>query len=212
DDGTRVSWFSVRSEGAHLMAKDFTTGQQSDLVTVRRTLPQSADISADGQRIAYTSTTPSTQETFVIPFSGGTPEKVCDACTIRDWSGPSALLVSNPADPPPGATYLLDLASHSRRQIGPMTAPARGFPDGRWLAAYSPPGTRGPDGRSPPNIYVKPILPDRSAVYGDLIEVSPPNSGGYLVDVAPDGATLFFLSSTDGFHCIWAQRIDPATK
>ena len=30
--------------------------------------------------------------------------------------------------------------------------------------------------------------------------------------VAPDGATLFFVSNRDGFHCIWAQKLEPATK
>src|SRR5215470_1630857 len=57
-----------------------------------------------------------------------------------------------------------------------------------------------------------PILPDRSAADGDRIDITSTDSGDYLVDVAPDGATLFFLSPRDGFHCIWAQRIDPATK
>jgi hypothetical protein len=29
---------------------------------------------------------------------------------------------------------------------------------------------------------------------------------------SPDGATLYFLSDRDGFRCIWAQRLNPATK
>jgi len=162
----------------------------------------------DGRRIAYTSTTPSTQQGFVIPFSGGTPEKVCGPCTIRDWSGPNELLFSKDADPPPGGLYLLDLASRTERKIAPVTAPARGLPDGRWWAGYfaTTPGS------SFPGVYVMPILPDRPAAQSDLIAITPNDSGDYLVDVAPDGATLFFLSNRDGFHCMWSQKLDPATK
>ena len=29
---------------------------------------------------------------------------------------------------------------------------------------------------------------------------------------SPDGNTLYFLSRRDGFACIWAQPLDPATK
>ena len=29
---------------------------------------------------------------------------------------------------------------------------------------------------------------------------------------SPDGKLLYFLSERDGFRCIWAQRLDPATK
>ncbi|HLN23978.1 MAG TPA: hypothetical protein VK558_08355, partial [Patescibacteria group bacterium] len=211
DDGNRVAWFSVRSDDVHLMSKDLTTGQRTDLATVRRTRPLAEDISADGLRVAYTATTdtPPTQKGFVIPFSGGTPEEVCEPCTVRDWAGPNALLVSKDADPPPGAIYLLNLASRASRRIGPWLAPARGFPDGRWWAAY---GEGAPAGSRPvPNIYVMPILPDRSSTPGDRISVSE-DFRDYLVDVAPDGATLFFLSPRDGFHCIWAQKLDTVTK
>jgi hypothetical protein len=29
---------------------------------------------------------------------------------------------------------------------------------------------------------------------------------------SPNGAMLYFLSDRDGFRCVWAQRLDPATK
>ena len=29
---------------------------------------------------------------------------------------------------------------------------------------------------------------------------------------SPDGNLLYFLSSRDGFLCLWAQRLDPSTK
>ncbi len=29
---------------------------------------------------------------------------------------------------------------------------------------------------------------------------------------APGGALLYFLSERDGFRCIWARKLDPATK
>jgi Tol biopolymer transport system component len=207
EDGTRMAWYSVRSEEAHLMARDLTTGREIDLITVRRARPMAADISADGQRIAYTSRTSTAAEGagFLIPFGGGTPEKVCDPCTVRDWAGANALLVSNA-----NAMYVTDVTSHKQRQIASAVAPARGFPDGRWWAGYMPQGAL-PASMRAPSIYVTPILPDRPAAIGDMIPITPGAAGDYLVDVAPDGATLFFLSPRDGFHCIWAQKLAPAT-
>jgi Tol biopolymer transport system component len=29
---------------------------------------------------------------------------------------------------------------------------------------------------------------------------------------SPDGNTAYFISQRDGYHCIWAQRLEPATK
>jgi hypothetical protein len=29
---------------------------------------------------------------------------------------------------------------------------------------------------------------------------------------APSGNLLYFISQRDGFHCIWAQRLDPTSK
>jgi Tol biopolymer transport system component len=214
EDGTRMTWFSVRSGEAHLMAKDLTTGQQTDLATVPRSRPLAEDISADGQRVAYCAitSTPPTQKVFVIPFSGGTPQQVCDGCVLRDWSGPAALLVSKDLGPASGSLDLLDLTTRTRRQVFPGVAPARGFPDGRWWASYMPQGGMGPFSLSAPAIFVVPILPQRSSTLADEVPITRNEFGDYLVDVAPDGATLVFLSPRDGFHCIWAQKLDPGTK
>jgi hypothetical protein len=43
----------------------------------------------------------------------------------------------------------------------------------------------------------------------------PLTEGRYWDDVprwSPDGALVYFISDRDGFRCIWARRVDPATK
>jgi hypothetical protein len=45
-------------------------------------------------------------------------------------------------------------------------------------------------------------------------QVTIGNAGEYniLPTFSSDGNSLFFISARDGFHCLWAQRLDPPTK
>src|SRR4030095_1545783 len=38
------------------------------------------------------------------------------------------------------------------------------------------------------------------------------SQGGGAADWSPDASVLYFLSARDGSPCLWAQRLDPATK
>ncbi len=42
--------------------------------------------------------------------------------------------------------------------------------------------------------------------------VTDGNAWDALFEFSPDGRTLYFQSQHDGMRCVWAQRLDPATK
>jgi hypothetical protein len=79
-------------------------------------------------------------------------------------------------------------------------------PDGRWIAFHA----RNVAGRSA--IVIAPfrgaaLIPEQewiNVTENDAYDLSPAWS--------PDGGLLYFLSERDGFRCIWARRLDPATK
>jgi len=59
------------------------------------------------------------------------------------------------------------------------------------------------------------IGPVRNDGAGKEAEWIPVTDGRYSDDkpqFSPDGNTVYFTSTRDGYLCIWAQKLDPATK
>ena len=83
---------------------------------------------------------------------------------------------------------------------------ARFSPDEQWVAFHSRPD---PTTRQ---IFVAPfrngVVPDRKG----WIAVTDGKQMDREPFWSPDGNLLYFISERDGFRCIWAQRLDPATK
>jgi Tol biopolymer transport system component len=156
------------------------------------------DISMDGKRVTYSVIKPSSSEGFVIPFDGGTAEKLCDDCIIRDGSERAGFVFFSRGV----GTYLLDLKTRTERKVVPRIAPVRSSPDGRWFAAYS---------AEPAGVFVTRMFPDRESSIADVIPITKAATGDYLTAVSPDGSTIYFMSPRDGFHCLWAQKVDPGT-
>jgi hypothetical protein len=80
-------------------------------------------------------------------------------------------------------------------------------PDGRWVSfnmVESP-------FRS--NLYVA-RMPEKPALIPveQWIPVTNGNNWDDKPRWSPDGSMLYFISQRDGYHCLWFQRLDPATK
>ncbi len=59
------------------------------------------------------------------------------------------------------------------------------------------------------------IAPVRNGVAGKEAEWIAVTDGRYSDDkpqFSPDGNTVYFTSTRDGYLCIWAQKLDPVTK
>ena len=80
--------------------------------------------------------------------------------------------------------------------------------DGKWVSFHIT------DGR--PEVRQIFIFPFRSGFpkldFKDCIPITNGNSLDREAVWSPDDNILYFLSERDGFRCIWAQKLDPATK
>jgi dipeptidyl aminopeptidase/acylaminoacyl peptidase len=66
--------------------------------------------------------------------------------------------------------------------------------------------------RSPAQILIAQVMHGAAADQAEWITVT---DGAYEDDkpqFSPDGNTVYFTSTRDGYLCIWAQRLDPMTK
>jgi hypothetical protein len=84
----------------------------------------------------------------------------------------------------------------------------RFFPDGNWLTFHLP--TLLTEGQS--SILIAPVRNGIAPEESEWIQITD----GAGIDATPwssaDGSILYFLSSRDGFQCIWAQHLDPLSK
>jgi len=76
-------------------------------------------------------------------------------------------------------------------------------PDDRWLAFQKTVGDAS-------HVFVAPFADGRPAPENEWISVTP--DGGQNPQWAADGSIIYFLSSRDGFFCIWGQRLDPVNR
>jgi hypothetical protein len=74
-------------------------------------------------------------------------------------------------------------------------------PDGRWIGFHA---IRGPTQRQ--------ILISRDPPEGSWIAVTDGTGLDRNCAWSPDGGVLYYISERDGFRCIWAQRLEQASK
>jgi DNA-binding winged helix-turn-helix (wHTH) protein/Tol biopolymer transport system component len=148
---------------------------------------------------------------FMVPAAGGEPEQICEFCTARGFSSSgSTVLVQKYYARPASSDWIaaVDLTTRTEREF--LKLPENGIYhpffswDDRWVAFKKDVG----DGQLA-------IAPVRNGVAGKEAEWISITDGRYYNDkpqFSPDGNTLYFTSSRDGYLCIWAQKLDPMTK
>ena len=153
---------------------------------------------------------------FMVPAAGGEPEQVCEFCTARGYSSNGSIVLiqkynSDGAIKPPPRIAALDLTSRTEKEFleSPNKAVLHAFFswDDRWVAFKAVPL----EGWTS-QIMIAPV---RNGVAGKEAEWTAVTDGRYSDDkpqFSPDGNTVYFTSTRDGYLCIWAQKLDPVTK
>jgi Tol biopolymer transport system component/DNA-binding winged helix-turn-helix (wHTH) protein len=151
---------------------------------------------------------------FAIPAAGGEPERVCESCTARGFSSDGSVVLIQ--------KYDLDVRGHNRITAVNLTSrtekefiatPGQSVYhpffswDDRWVVFKK-------ELQEPVRSQIM-IAPVHDGAAGKETEWIAVTDGRYNDDkgqFSPDGNTVYFTSTRDGYLCIWAQRLDPATK
>ncbi len=213
-DGSKMIFVSERSGLRTLWLREMGSGKETQLTTgtTGETQPK---ISNDGTTIAYTE---GNRRLYVMTLGPdgkfGASEFLCEKCGVpTSLSKDGNLILLESYDKPP-APILMDWRSRKSHELFDFgehksLAYASSFSnDGKWAAFHINDGR--PESRQ---VFILPLRPGFPKLdFKDCIPITDGNSLDREAVWSPDDNSLFFLSERDGFRCIWAQRLDPATK
>jgi Tol biopolymer transport system component len=167
-------------------------------------------LSPDGSTVAFSGGQSPATAIYTVPAAGGVPRKICDSCgRAVDWLPDRSKILVDDAGPKQRDIHIVDVATGQARPLLQhpefrLTMP-RLSPDGRALVF-----NQVMEGRAR-RIYLVPFT-------GEPV---PESQWSLIVDGkdfdrqpvwSPSGDMIYFQSDRDGTRCIWAQRVDSATR
>jgi Tol biopolymer transport system component/DNA-binding winged helix-turn-helix (wHTH) protein len=207
----------------NIVLTDLKNGKNHTVDEARRRSNHSVGIAPDGSQVSYEQDCGESRWQsgepvncgFVGSADGEGPRKVCESCVPRGFSSDDSVLMVrkyNPirADKPPGWIAALNLKSGAEKQLvaspGSAIESASFSWDDRWII-FAKELTRAKG-----QIMIAPLRDGTAGKEPAWIAITDGthNDGG--PQFSPDGNTAYFISTRDGYDCIWAQRLDPATK
>jgi len=208
--GDHLAFLSDRTGNNDVWVKDLKTGRETALTATRQD-EVSPILSPDGSTVAFGYSAPLAEAIFVVPFAGGKPTQLCSDCgEPRNWlPGGRGLLYQKLSAKGNSLIGVLELTGHAEPLVqssdSALFSPSVS-PDGRWMALVV---------RTPPNDHRVTVVPLRNGIAAPKVAWIPVTESGPWVNKprwAPSGNLLYYVSDRDGFVCIWASRLDPATK
>lgn len=206
-DGGMLAFNSDSSGNEEVRVRDLRSGKETAL-TAKRDRKTAVVLSPDGSKVAIGHA--SRFSIFVMPSAGGRAEQLCEDCgEPRGWlpDGSGLLYQSMP-----GGEWLvgrLDLSGRqaqvARSSSSALFSPSAS-PDGKFMALIV---------RTPPDhhsIQVARLEGGTAAPQAEWIAVTEPGEWVDKPRWSPDGNTLYYVSDRDGFVCLWARRLNAATR
>jgi eukaryotic-like serine/threonine-protein kinase len=207
-DGKRLAYLGGPSKTPEVRIRDIAAGTDVRLAEAKPW--SSVVLSPDGSTVAFHSDHRENSPIYSVSAAGGVPKKICRSCGRPiEWFPDRTKLLFDSGGPQRREIYLLYVATGEQKPLlqhadRPLSTP-RLSPDGRSLlfTLQRPARAR--------RLYVAPFS-------GELV---PEKEWTLLIDGsnyerqpfwAPSGNLIYFLSERDGFRCIWAQRVDIATR
>ena len=207
-DGSVIAFERAAPGRWEVWTKQLRTGREQLLVSVPSATEMNATIADDGSRISYTATDGPgvTGRGFVIEIGGGVPKAVCTYCGLHGFLGDHQRLLLELASG--RALRLHDLNTGMEQDLirvekGQLDRP-HASPDDRWLAFRY----RAVDSSK---TFLAPLTPDHVVPPERWQQIDDPTHEGRPAGWSLDSRTLYLLLDTDGFRCLWGQRIDPVS-
>jgi serine/threonine protein kinase len=206
DDGATLVFRSRRAGRFAIVLRKL--GSTAETVLTRMPEEHYPAVSRDGTRVAYSFAQGDKMPIFVVGTSGGTPERVCGDCgAVKEWSPQGDQILYVTAHDPSGVG-LLKVGSSPNHVW--LSHPSYGIysprlsSDGHWVAFNGR-----TDRLAPARVLIAEVRGAVVAGEKDWIVVS---EDGDAPTWSPQATLLYFWSDRDGSPCLWAQRLDPATK
>jgi eukaryotic-like serine/threonine-protein kinase len=144
----------------------------------------------------------------------GEPEQVCERCTPRGFSSDGSVVLLQKYDQTDNhkdRIVALDLQTRTEQdflsdQDKPLYHPFFSWDD-RWVVFKKLQSMAGLA-----QILIAPVRHGAAAGQAEWIAVTDGRNIDDKPQFSPDGNTMYFTSTRDGYLCIWAQRLDPVTK
>ena len=222
-DGNVLAFPRFAANAGSVWLRDVRTGRERQLAATRRT-PLNPIISADGQWVAYTVSNADTGGNsgpgtgFILSADGGAPRQVCDDCEIYQWLRTNKAVVAR--RPATDSINVIDVDTRSDTVIlasetgkpaprPDLVRPVGGQQFSRPLVSYD---ERFVSFLSEGQAYVAPFTVSARIAREQWQPIlAMTRSGERTCGWSPDSRLLYFLLERDGFRCLYAIRIDPAT-
>jgi len=204
-DGNTLAFASRRLGRWGLHTRNMSTGREITLVSNG---PSNGLVSGDGNTVVYGDYV---GNIFSVPRAGGKVEKLCELCGAPMGSSFDGRKISYEPLTSEDLTMYDDAQRKSvllaPRPKDTVISGSRFSPDEKWMAFHAVQTRLGTT-----QVWIARIdggLPVPQTAWiavtdGQFEERDPVWS--------PGGSLLYFLSDRDGFRCVWARKLDPATK
>ena len=210
-DGLMLVYGSTVSNQEDIWLKDLHTEKETAIAGTS-SIESHPRISRDGSMIAYTVDDTGFHPVKAVPTAVGMPRQWALASGwLFDWTPDKQYVLFHSKSSDPGIKRVSlesGVVDDYLAKSGVSLYQTKFSPDGEWLAFEGVFG--GPSGDS--RLFIVKTQDGSPAPGYDWILVSDEHGWSDKPRWSPDGNTLYFISDRDGFLCLWAVRLDPATK
>jgi eukaryotic-like serine/threonine-protein kinase len=214
DDGRNLVFISRRTGAANVWIRDLKTGSEAAITSGSEGKFQ-PKISGDGLKVAY-ELRGELRAAYLTDAAGGPAVKFCEGrCGVpTDLSRDGSLMLLESRGGAPESIVLVDTLTGKNTDLVLKPERPEFFPfgarfsaDERWVSFHA--RTDSPAARQ---MFVAPFHGAQAIPPSEWVAVTDGKTMDRESYWSPDGSMLYFLSDRDGFRCIWAQRLHPATK
>ena len=201
-DGSRVVYERSGKGYIEIWLKSLSDGAERMITRVDGTRQLDATISPNGERIGYRAGSADELDGFVVDVSSGVPVRVCERCAVFGFLSDNRRILA--LDQQGRRLRAIDVRSGASRDL--LNTPNR-----RVGRTHLSPDDRLLTFQSGGEIFVT-VVPAAGP--------APENTWTLINQVVPDGrpcgwsldsTIAYLLLNTDGFRCLWGQRIDTQT-
>ena len=205
-NGRYLVYLSTQLGSRAVRARDLTSGKTITLVA-SASLLFNPRISGDGATVAYCD---GGGNIFSVPRGGGEVASLCAGCgTTMAVSAEGKRISYEPGQSEDLTWYDVDRKARvtvAQRPEGSVLTDGRFSPDGKWMAFHARTKT------TSAQVFVAPIGGPLPVPRARWIAVTEGASEEMEPAWSPNGELLYFLSDRDGFRCVWARRLNGASK